>query len=261
MNGAGQDRYSGRPPLFSVINSVDRRCRLEGVAQFCVGYDDEFSHHGGEGDHWLFAVFDQALVGWPELRVAFAGAHGGEEQCLFDLRPPAACALVADCGCASLGVRGNARQCGGLAPVERAEFGHEGKEGCGGCGADALYVAEHLFGLAQLRRVLDERGDGGFDGGDLVPYAGQDRFEMGSGVPGPRRFEAVGPSDPVSDHILAGQDKRLKFLTILTGLPPQGQAGLALFGVGQSWRASMSSLLPKMPKERMKALTLRASAR
>src|SRR6187551_597908 len=85
-----------RATLPIVINSV---C-VEAFPDSGVCDDDHFSHDGGEGDDWLFAVAAEAFIEGSQRRVVTCCGEAGHEQDLFDLWSPAPSFAISLCGSA-----------------------------------------------------------------------------------------------------------------------------------------------------------------
>jgi hypothetical protein len=144
-----------------------------GVFEHVVEEDNEFTHHGGEGDDGLFAPLAEAGVEGFEHGVAPGGVHGGHVEgaahggaSAFDAAGAVLCAAVAVVG-------GEAGEGGGFARGEAAKFGHVGQEHGGADGADAGDLLQPLGLCVHGGLGGDLGGDGLFALGDLFFEQGE----------------------------------------------------------------------------------------
>ncbi len=119
--------------------------------------DDEVTHQSHEGDFGGLATGDEMFIAGFECGVVPAGDQRGHVEsfaCQGSAATDKAFALPA---AAVPGVWGDARQRGGLRPVEFSQLRHFGQEADDGFGADADDLLEGL-GLGLQRRGLLEQG-------------------------------------------------------------------------------------------------------
>ncbi len=167
---------------------------------------------------------------------------------------------VADLLAALVGVRRETCQGGCLLAVHGAEFGHGGQQGRGGVLADTRHGGYDV-GLVPQGACAHEGADGLLDVLDLPVQDGQHGSEGSGQVACAGRLGAVLLGHPGRHEVIAAAHQRLELVLAGVGGAPQDEARPALQAVGGHSRASMASLLPSWPRERMKALSLRVSTR
>ena len=166
--------------------------------------EEEFSSGGDEGDFGGFALGPQALVKGFQDRVVPGGDKGGHPKTGAHGGAATGDVALAAQGAAVVVARGQAGQGGGLALVERAEFGQFGQEQGGGGRPDAAHGGELLHLGGQGRGLGDECRDGFFQAADagvgefdelLLAAAGQRLAGM---------LELVSQERAHGDQLLAG---------------------------------------------------------
>jgi hypothetical protein len=109
-----------------------------------VGDDDDFAHDGDDGDHFWFAVLDEAFEEGAPGWVVVSCSHGGHEEDAFEACAPAPDGPSAPRDSAVARMRGAAVEASGGASIDTAEFGHAGLEDEGGLTSNAGNQGERV---------------------------------------------------------------------------------------------------------------------
>lgn len=199
----------------------------------------------------FFPIIDQPFIELSEGWVVACGDHRGPEQQSSDFGSSATNTAIAFERSAIFWVRCKTGECGGLAAGHVPEFWHEGGDPGGNDGTYTRHGAHGIDTCLQGLGFLNEGFDLFVECRNLAFQAANDRLQ-GTGDRGALwGLQPVLFGDPHGDQIHASEDKGLQRLALFLDRLPKAQALPALGTITGQGAASMASVLPRTPRERI----------